>query len=132
MSEEALSRKPSVFTTRDIWKEWRCAIPEFSHPEAWNSCRVLEFMIEDILSRPDEMQWQELTDYLNKWIDRSLHDFSAEAMDTRNDYIRRIRALGDGHLEPMAKRLEKQISAICGDHRMVYRMDWWKKLQHSE
>ena len=132
VSEEALSRKPSVPSTRDIWKEWRCDIPKFTLPEAWDSCRVLEFMIENLLAHPDDVRWKELTDYLNKWIDRSLHDFSAEAMDTRNDYIRRIRALGDGNLEPMAKRLEKQISAICGDHRMVYRMDWWKKLQHSE
>ena len=132
VSEEALSRKPSVSATRDIWKKWRCDIPKFTLPEGWNSCRVLEFMIENLLAHPDDVRWKELTDYLNKWIDRSLHDFSAEAMDTRNDYIRRIRALGDGRLEPMAKRLEKQISAICGDHRMVYRMDWWKKLQHSD
>ena len=132
VSEEALSRKPSVSSTRDIWKEWRCDIPEFSLPEAWNSCRVLEFMIENLLAHPDDIRWQGLADCLNKWIDRSLHDFSAEAMDTRNDYIRRIRAWGNKRLEPMAKRLEKQISAICGDHRMIYRMDWWKKLQHSE
>lgn len=132
VSEEALSRKPSVFNTRDIWRGWKCDIPKLSIPEAWKSCRVLEFMIEEILSRPNDIIRQELADYLNKWIDRSLHDFSAEAMDTRNDYIRRIRALGNGLLEPLAKRLDKQISAICGDHRMIYRTDWWKKLQHSE
>ena len=132
VSEEALSRKPSVFNTRDIWKGWKCDVPKLPIPETWNSCRVLEFMIEDILSRPDDIVRQELADYLNKWIDRSLHDFSVEAMDTRNDYIRRIRALGNGRLEPLAKRLDKQISAICGDHRMIYRTDWWKKLQHSE
>ena len=132
LSEEALSRKRSVFDKSDIWKGWKCDIPKFVVPEAWNSCRILEFMIENILSDPNEIQIQELTDYLNKWIDRSLHDFSAEAMDTRNDYIRRIRGLGDGRLEPLAKRLDKQISAICGDHRMIYRMAWWKKLQNSE
>ena len=73
----------------------------------------------------------ELTDYLNKWIDRSLHDFSVEAMTTRTDYIRKISELGDERLMPLAKRLEKQITAICGDHRMVYRMAWWKNLQNS-
>ena len=132
VSKEALLRKSFVFNTKNIWKGWKCDIPKLSIPEAWNSCRVLEFMIENIWSHPDEIQWQELADYLNKWIDRSLHDFSAEAMDTRNEYIRRIRALGDERLEPLAKRLEKQITAICGDHRMIYRMDWWKKLQQSE
>lgn len=132
VSEEALSRKSSVSDHRNIWKGWKCDIPKLSIPEAWNSCRVLEFMIENLHTHPDDMQWQELADYLNKWIDRSLHDFSAEAMNTRNDYIQRIRAWGNRRLDPMAKRLEKQISAICGDHRMIYRMDWWKKLQHSE
>ena len=132
VSEEALSRKSSVSDHRDIWKGWKCDIPKLSIPEAWNSCRVLEFMIENLLTHPDDRQWQELADYLNKWIDRSLHDFSAEAMNTRNDYMQRIRVWGNRRLEPMAKRLEKQISAICGDHRMIYRMDWWKNLQHSE
>ena len=131
LSDEALSRKPSIFEKKDIWKGWRCDIPKFSVPEAWESCRVLEFMIEDLLSNPEDIPLSELTDYLNKWIDRSLHDFSEEAMQTRSDYIKRIRNLGDERLMPLAKRLEKQITAICGDHRMVYRMDWWKKLQHS-
>ena len=131
LSDEALSRKPSIFEKKDIWKGWRCDIPKFSVPEAWESCRVLEFMIEDLLSNPEDIPLSELTDYLNKWIDRSLHDFSEEAMQTRSDYIKRIRNLGDERLMPLAKRLEKQITAICGDHRMGYRMDWWKKLQHS-
>lgn len=131
LSEEALSRKPSIFGKRDIWKGWKCDIPKFSIPEAWESCRVLEFMIEDILSNPEDIPLPELTDYLNKWIDRSLHDFSVEAMTTRTDYIKKISELGDGRLMPLAKRLEKQITAICGDHRMVYRMAWWKNLQNS-
>jgi len=132
LSEEALSRKRNIFDTSDIWKGWRCDIPKFAMLEAWESCRVLEFMMEDILLNPQETSWQELTDYMNKWIDRSLHDFSEEAMQTRNDYIRRIRELGDERLEPLAKRLDKQITAICSDHRSVYRLDWWKKLQRSE
>lgn len=132
LSEEALSKKRAVSDRSDIWEGWECEIPKFTIPEAWNSCRVLEFMIESIWASPEAVPWQELADYLNKWVDRSLHDFSAEAMHTRHDYIRRIRALGDGRLEPLAKRLDKQISAICGDRRTIYRMAWWRKLQCSE
>ena len=132
LSDEALSRKPSIFEKRDIWKGWRCDIPKFSVPEAWESCRVLEFMMEDLLSNPEDIPLSELTDYLNKWIDRSLHDFSEEAMQTRTGYIKRIRDLGNEQLEPLAIRLEKQITAICGDHRMIYRMAWWKNLQNSD
>ena len=131
LSEEALSRKRSIFDTKDHWKGWRCDIPKFPVPEAWESCRVLEFLMEEILSSTDKIQVSELENYMNMWIDRSLHDFSVEAMSTRTDYIQRISELGDERLMPLAKRLEKQITAICGDHRMVYRMDWWKKLQHS-
>ena len=131
LSDEALSRKSSIFDTKDNWKGWRCDIPKSPVPEAWESCRVLEFMMEDIFSNLLDTPLQELTDYMDKWIDRSLHDFSEEAMQTRTDYINRLRDSGNERLEPLAKRLEKQITAICGDHRMVYRMDWWKKLQHS-
>ena len=131
LSEEALSRMCSIFDTKDNWRGWRCDIPKFPVPEAWESCRVLEFLMEEILSNKDKIQVSELENYMNMWIDRSLHDFSVEAMATRTDYIQRISDLGDDRLMPLAKRLEKQITAICGDHRMVYRMDWWKKLQHS-
>ena len=131
LSEEALSRKCSIFDTKDNWKGWRCDIPKFPVPEAWESCRILEFLMEEILSGTGKIQVSELENYMNMWIDRSLHDFSVEAMFTRTDYIKRISELGDERLMPLAKRLEKQITAICGDHRMVYRMDWWKKLQHS-
>ena len=131
LSEEALSRKRSIFGTKDNWKGWRCDIPKFSVPEAWESCRVLEFLMEELLSNPDKIQVSELENYMNMWIDRSLHDFSVEAMATRTNYIQKISDLGDERLMSLAKRLEKQITAICGDHRMVYRMDWWKKLQHS-
>ena len=132
VSEEALSRKSSVPDLRDIWKGWKCDIPILPMPVDWDSCRVLEYMLEEILLNPEETPLEDLTDYLNKWIDRSLHDFSAEAMDTRHAYIERIRDLGDERLEPLAKRLDKQITAICSDRRTIYRMDWWKKLQHSE
>ena len=131
LSEEALSRKCSIFNTKDNWKGWRCDIPKFPVPEAWESCRVLEFLMEEILSNPDKIQVSELENYMNMWIDRSLHDFSLEAMSTRTDYIKKISDLGDERLMPLAKRLEKQITAICGDHRMVYRMAWWKNLQNS-
>ena len=131
LSEEALSRKRSIFGTKDNWKGWRCDIPKFPVPEAWESCRVLEFLMEELLSNPDKIQVSELENYMNMWIDRSLHDFSVEAMATRTNYIQKISDLGDERLMSLAKRLEKQITAICGDHRMVYRMDWWKKLQHS-
>ena len=132
VSEEALSRKSSVFNQKDIWKEWKCDIPKLPMPVDWSSCRVLEYMLDEILSNPKEIPLKELTDYLNKWIDRSLHDFSIEAMETRHAYIKRIRDLDDARLEPLAKRLDKQITAICSDHRTIYRMDWWKKLQYSE
>lgn len=132
VSEEALSRKSSVFNQKDIWKEWKCDIPKLLMPVDWSSCRVLEYMLDEILSNPKEIPLKELTDYLNKWIDRSLHDFSIEAMETRHAYIKRIRDLDDARLEPLAKRLDKQITAICSDHRTIYRMDWWKKLQYSE
>ena len=131
-SESALRMASDRNGARDAWSDWRCTLPKLPMPELWKSCQVLEFQIERQFPVLTLEQVKNLKNYLKLWIERSLHDFSVEAMQLRMRYAERLRTIGNGSLEAEAKRLEKQYAAICCGQRMGYRMRWWKELQQSE
>ena len=131
-SESALRMASDRYGARDAWSDWRCTLPKLPMPELWKSCQVLEFQIERQFPVLTLEQVKNLKNYLKLWIERSLHDFSVEAMQLRMRYAERLRTIGNGSLEAEAKRLEKQYAAICCGQRMGYRMRWWKELQQSE
>ena len=101
-------------------------------PDVWKNCQVLEYQIEKQFPVTTLEQVKNLKNYLKLWIDRSLHDFSVEAMQLRKRYIERLRGITSGSLEAEAKRLEKQYAAICSGQRTTYRMQWWQQVQHSK
>ena len=101
-------------------------------PDAWKDCRVLEFQLDRLFAKPEPAHLPLLKTYLRVWTDKSLHDFSTDAMQTRKRYIDLIRGMGIPGLENHAKRLERQLTGICSGHRMAYRMQWWKEKQQSD
>ena len=115
----------------DAWKDWRCGIPKLPITDGWKSCQVLELLIESQFPVRTLEQVKNLKTYLKLWIDKSLPDFSVEAMQLRKRYVERLRVLGGGALEAEAKRLEKQYVGICCGQRTKYRMQWWQELQQS-
>ena len=115
----------------DAWSDWQCSIPKLPMPEVWKICQVLEFQIERQFPVLTLEQVKNLRTFIRQWIEKSLHDFSVEAMQLRVHYAERLRALGNGALEAEAQRLERQYAAICSGQRMTYRMEWWKELQQS-
>ena len=115
----------------DAWSDWQCSIPKLPMPEVWKSCQVLEFQIERQFPVLTLEQVKNLRTFIRQWIEKSLHDFSVEAMQLRVHYAERLRALGNSALEAEAIRLERQYAAICSGQRMTYRMEWWKELQQS-
>ena len=117
--------------TVNAWQGWKCTVPRLPMPDAWKECRVLEYQMERLLADPDEQCIDTLKDYAGCWIDKSLHDFSVDAMQTRMLYIHRLRAIGATAMESIARRFERQYAAICSGQRMTYRMKWWNELQHS-
>ncbi|MBQ8602572.1 MAG: hypothetical protein IJ413_08520 [Bacteroides sp.] len=129
---EALVKPLPKADATEAWRQWRCSVPQLPIPDTWKDCRVLEFQMKNLFDNPDEENIKSLKNYLSVWIDKSLHDFSVEAMQLRKQYISKIRAMDNGALEAMAKRLERQYTAICSGHRMTYRMKWWKELQQAE
>jgi hypothetical protein len=132
LPEKAL-RKPFAQTEAvNAWENWRCSIPKLPMTELWNNCKVIEFQIEKQFPVQSLEQVMNLKKYIKLWIDKSLHDFSVEAMQQRARYAERLRGIKNGALEAEAKRLEKQYAAICCGQRMTYRMKWWKELQQSE
>jgi hypothetical protein len=131
MSESALRRQFDKREATDAWKDWRCSFSKLPMPEVWKNCQVLEFQIEQEFPVQTLEQVRNLKTYIKLWIDRSLHDFSVEAMQLRQRYIDRLRSVGNGAFDAEVKRLEKQYAAICSGQRMTYRMKWWKELQHS-
>ncbi len=132
LPEGAFRKQFAKAEPTNAWKDWRCSIPKLPMPEVWKNCQVLEFQIERLLPDPAPEQMKNLKMYIKLWIDKSLHDFSVEAMQLRMRYISRLRAVGNGLMEVEAKRLEKQFAAICSAQRMTYRMKWWKEIQRSE
>lgn len=116
----------------DAWKDWQCSIARLPMPDVWKNCQVLEYQIEKQFPVTTLEQVKNLKNYLKLWIDRSLHDFSVEAMQLRKRYIDRLRGITGGALEAEAKRLEKQYAAICSGQRTTYRMQWWQQVQHSK
>ena len=131
LNEAAIKRQFAKPEAVDAWKDWHCSIPKLPMPEVWKNCQVLEFQIEREFPVQTLEQVRNLKMYIKLWIDRSLHDFSVEAMQLRKRYIDRFRGIGNGALENEARRLEKQYAAICSGQRMTYRMKWWKELQQS-
>ena len=131
LNEAAIKRQFAKPEAVDAWKDWHCSIPKLPMPEVWKNCQVLEFQIEREFPVQTLEQVRNLKMYIKLWIDRSLHDFSVEAMQLRKRYIDRFRGIGNGALENEARRLEKQYAAICCGQRMTYRMKWWKELQQS-
>ena len=131
LPEKALLNAIKTSEQKSVWKEWKCDIPSIPPQEAWTACRVAEFMMERMLSNPEEKNIPKLLEYMKVWKDESLHDFSMEAMNTRKRYIAQLRATGNDGLMEMARKLEKQVTAICSDHRMATRMEWWEKFQQS-
>ena len=131
MSEDALRKQFAKSEKVNAWKDWRCSFPKLPMPEVWKNCQVLEFQIEQEFPVQTLEQVRNLKTYIKLWIDRSLHDFSVEAMQLRQRYIDRLRSVGNGAFDAEVKRLEKQYAAICSGQRMTYRMKWWKELQHS-
>ena len=113
------------------WKEWRCTVPALPMPDAWKDCRVLEFQLERLFPKPEETDLPLLKKYLKGWTDKSLHDFSVEAMQTRTRYIGLLQGMNIPSLDTYAKRLVKQSAGICSGQRMTYRMQWWKEIQQS-
>ena len=132
MPEAAFRKQFAKTETADAWKDWQCNVPKLAMPDVWKSCRVLEFQIENQFPVHTLEQVKNLKTYIKLWIDKSLHDFSTEAMQLRKRYMDRLRGIGNGALEAEAKRLEKQYAAICSGQRMTYRMKWWKELQQSD
>ena len=132
MPEGAFRKQFAKPEAVDAWKDWQCSIPKLAMPDMWKCCRVLEFQIENQFPVHTLEQVKNLKTYIKLWIDKSLHDFSTEAMQLRKRYIDRLRGIGNGALENEARRLEKQYAAICSGQRMTYRMKWWKELQQSD
>lgn len=131
LPEEVLLKTCVNSDAKSVWKEWKFDIPSLPPQEAWTACRVTEFMMERMLPCPEEKDMPKLMEYMKVWKDESLHDFSMEATRARKHYIDLLRATGDEGLLTMARKLEKQVTAICSDHRMACRLEWWKKLQQS-
>ena len=111
------------------WEGWKCTVPKLAMPDEWVKCRILEFQAERLFEHPDELQVKLLKNLMKVWTDKSLHDFSVEAMQQRKRYIARLRTLG---LEENAQLLQRQYVGISSSHRMATRMKWWKELQQSE
>lgn len=131
LTEAALKRQFAKPEAVDAWKDWQCSIPKLPMPEVWKNCQVLEFQIEREFPAQTLEQVRNLKMYIKLWIDRSLHDFSVEAMQLRKRYIDRLRATGKSVFDNEIRRLEKQYAAICSGQRMTYRMKWWEELQQS-
>ena len=132
LPESALRKQFAKPEASQAWKDWRCSFPKLPMPEVWKNCQVLEFQIEREFPVQTLEQVRNLKTYIKLWIDKSLHDFSVEAMQLRKRYVERLRGLGNNALETEAKRLEKQYAAICSGQRMTYRMQWWQELQQSK
>ena len=132
LPESALRKQFAKPEASQAWKDWRCSFPKLPMPEVWKNCQVLEFQIEREFPVQTLEQVRNLKTYIKLWIDKSLHDFSVEAMQLRKRYVERLRGLGNNALETEAKRLEKQYAAISSGQRMTYRMKWWRELQHSD
>ena len=132
LSEANLAKQFAPTAPSTAWKEWRCTVPALPMPDAWKDCRVLEFQLERLFPKPEPDDLPLLKTYLKMWTDKSLHDFSVDAMQTRKRYIDLLRSLHTPGLEIHAKRLDKQFTGICSGHRMTYRMQWWKEIQQSD
>lgn len=113
------------------WSGWRCLVPSLELHDKWLACQEAEYVISSLLENPTPETRSELMEYMEVWIDNNLHDLSVDTKLLREYYMERLTALGDDALMPLVKRIDKQRTAICGDHRMSYRLAWWRELGAS-
>lgn len=78
---EALVKPLPKVDATEAWRQWRCSVPQLPIPDTWKDCRVLEFQMKSLFDNPDEENIKSLKNYLSVWIDKSLHDFSVEAVE---------------------------------------------------
>ena len=95
-----------------------------------NGYLVLE---EDLLPRLNEVDIEELQEYLNIWMEGSRHDMSQETCRQRQQYIRQLAESDSSEVRMMAQELEHQGASMCSRHRMEERvMEWWPQLVGSD
>lgn len=131
LPEECLLKEKGESMVADYWKTWKFDLPVMEPDDAWTACREAEFVLETMLPNPKESDIDELKEYMTVWTDKNLHDLSRDTKQMRNRYIASLLATHDVRLKPLAERLDKQRIAVCGDHRMTYRLEWWENLQNS-
>ena len=128
--DEKMEHIQVALSTYD-WSTWRCQIPSLELHDKWLACQEAEYVINSLLDNPTLDSRNELMEYIQVWIDNNLHDLSLDTKLLREHYMERLTALGDDSLIPLVKRIDKQRTAICGDHRMSYRLAWWRELAAS-
>ena len=132
LSDDVMLGQKEYAATPISWDKWKCDIPSLEPDDAWLACREAEFVLNSLFADFHESDLPELMDYMKVWIDMNLHDLSVETKRMREHYINQLRATGHPKLEPLANRIDKQQTAVCGDHRMEYRLEWWRKRIDSQ
>ena len=116
------------------WQGWHTDIPLLLPTEELNAEEEAAFVLEeDLLPRLNEVNINELQDYLNIWMENSRHDMSQEACWQRQQYIRQLAESDRSEVRMMAQELEHQGACMCNRHRMEERvMEWWPRLVDSD
>lgn len=122
------------------WQEWsNGGMPTLPCIESQFVMMEAEVMLEDLFLRlptssADTTQISAIEQYIELWIEHSLHDLSNEASLMREHYILKLKELEDEHatIAALVELLKKQRTAICGQKRLKLRAGkWWKELLAS-
>lgn len=127
---EAVARTEVALPAFDR-SRWTCTIASLDPHDKWLACQEAEYMLAHLLAHPTPETRGELMEYMRVWIDNNLHDLSRDTKLLREQYMAQLTALGDDKLTPLIRRIDKQRTALCGDHRMTYRLAWWRELAAS-
>ena len=116
------------------WQGWKTDIPLVLPTEELNAEEEAAFVLEeDLLPRLNEVDIEELQEYLNIWMEGSRHDMSQETCRQRQQYIRQLAESDSSEVRMMAQELEHQGACMCNRHRMEERvMEWWPQLVDSD
>ena len=116
------------------WQGWHTDIPLVLPTEELNAEEEAAFVLEEeLLPRLNEVDINELQEYLNIWMENSRHDMSQEACWQRQQYIRQLAESDRSEVRMMAQELEHQGACMCNRHRMEERvMEWWPRLVDSD
>ena len=117
------------------WSMWlKDDLKRLSPPQQILAEMEAYYMLKNMLKgNVDEADLEELTTYLDLWIQGSCHDLSRETREARTQFIAQLENAQREEVRRLNEPLKEQRTSICGRMALIERTSqWWTERLESE